>query len=331
MGAIHVPLRVKYEIIKKLRDAHSIRFLCHSADVSSSSYYAWKSRAPKRQEKQKEDERVVALIRTTCKKYLGKWGSKQVTMQISTPESPINHKRVARIMREHNLLSKRRRANPYKHIPKNGDDIEIAENLVNRQYAYTLLWPWRVFGTDLTFIRFNGGWAYLSVIKDFCTGEIIAHVLSLKPNTELVQKTLDIFALRVPLEDRLGGILHSDRGSVYTSKIRCNRTRELGLLVSMSRKGNCIDNAPTESFFGHMKDDLQNTNVMSFEDLRDAIDTYILEYNTVRKQWHRNKMTPVDYRNYLFGVDSRSLLFNVSTLRGAVQTHYCFRAVASWS
>jgi len=221
-------------------------------------------------------------------------------------------------MREHNLLSKRRRANPYKHIPKNGDDIEIAENLVNRQYAYTLLWPWRVFGTDLTFIRFNGGWAYLSVIKDFCTGEIIAHVLSLKPNTELVQKTLDIFALRVPLEDRLGGILHSDRGSVYTSKIRCNRTRELGLLVSMSRKGNCIDNAPTESFFGHMKDDLQNTNVMSFEDLRDAIDTYILEYNTVRKQWHRNKMTPVDYRNYLFGVDSRSLLFNVSTLRGAV-------------
>lgn len=305
MGTVRASSRVRYEIIEKLRSTHSVRILCDAATVSPSGYYAWKSRNPKRQEKKKEDERIVELIRSTCKKYLGKWGAKQITMQISTTEHAINHKRVARIMREHNLLSKRRRANPYKYIPKNSDDIEIAENVVNRQYAHEILWPWRVFGTDLTFIRFRGGWAYLSAIKDFCSGEVPAHVLSLKPDTELVQKTLDIFAVSVPLENRIGGILHSDRGSVYTSKAHCNKTRELGLLVSMSRKGNCIDNAPTESFFGHMKDDLPTTSTMSFEELRIAIDTYILEYNTVRKQWHRNKMSPVDYRDYMLGTGSR--------------------------
>jgi putative transposase len=226
-------------------------------------------------------------------------------MQISTKESPVNHKRVERVMREHGLLSKRRRANPYKHIPKDGGDVEIAENILDRRYTYTSLWPLRVFGTDITYLRIEGGqWAYLSVMKDFCTGEIVAHALSLRPDASLVQKTMDVFAIQVPLRDRLGGIMHSDRGSTYTSSMHCKQTRELGLLVSMSRKGNCIDNAPTESFFGHMKDELPSTSMMSFEELYRTIDEYMLDYNTVRKQWHRNKMSPVDFREHLLGTSS---------------------------
>ncbi len=116
-------------------------------------------------------------------------------------------------MRENALSSRRRGINPYKSIPKKTDDVEIAENILNRQYAYTTLWPLRVFGTDITYIRMEGGrWAYLSVIKDFCTGEIVAHAVSLRPDTQLVQRTLDIFAVQVPLAARLGGIMHSDRG-----------------------------------------------------------------------------------------------------------------------
>lgn len=245
---------------------------------------------------------LLELIRTTCKKYLGKWGSRQVTMQISTKEKPINHKRVERVMRENGILSKRRCTNPYKNGPKKSDDMEIAENIVNRQYSYATLWPLRVFGTDITYLRMEGGrWAYLSVIKDFCTGEIVAHKVSLHPDTELVLGTLDLFATQVSLADRLGGIMHSDRGSTYTSKAHCNKTRELGLLVSMSRKGNCIDNAPTESFFGHMKDELPNTGAMTYEELHATINDYILDHNTVRKQWHREKMSPVDYREHLLG------------------------------
>jgi transposase InsO family protein len=202
-------------------------------------------------------------------------------------------------MKEYGLSSKRRRANPYKNIPKESGEIEIAENIVDRQYAYSLLWPWRVFGTDITFIRIKIGWAHLSAIKDFCTGEIVAYAVSLRPNTDLVLKTLEIFSKQVPLADRLGGILHSDRGSTYTSKAYCNDTRKLGLNVSMSRKGNCIDNAPMESFFGHMKDELPPTSMLSYDELCEVIDTYIIEYNTVRKQWHREKMTPVDYREHL--------------------------------
>jgi transposase InsO family protein len=236
-------------------------------------------------------------------------------MQVSTKETPVNHKRVERIMRENGLSSKRRGTNPYKNIPKKSDDVEIANNILNRQYAYTTLWPLRVFGTDITYIRMEGGrWSYLSVIKDFCTGEIVAHAVSLRPDTELVLRTLDIFAVKVPLAARLGGIIHSDRGSTYTSKAHCNKTRELGLLVSMSRKGNCIDNAPTESFFGHLKDELPNTGTMAYEELHAIINDYILDHNTVRKQWHREKMSPVDYRKYLLGPELH-IPISVSCLR----------------
>lgn len=203
-------------------------------------------------------------------------------------------------MRGHGLLSKRRSINPYKNIPKESSEIEIAENIVNRKYAFDTLWPFRVFGTDITFIRIvDNKWAYLSAIKDFCTGEIVAHEISLKPNAELVLATLNIFDTNVPLEARLGGLMHSDRGSTYTGKVHCRRTRELGLNVSMSRSGNCIDNAPTESFFGHMKDELPNTRNMTYEELRKTIDGYMIDHNTVRKQWHREKMSPVDYRKHL--------------------------------
>lgn len=274
--------------------------LCSIAGVHKSGYYAWEKGALKRMKKQGEDDALAELIRTACGKYLGKWGSRQATMQVSRPEAPVNHKRVERIMREHGLLSKRRSVNPYKNIPKEGGEIEITENILSRKYAYNTLWPYRVFGTDITFIRIvDNKWAYLSAVKDFCTGEIVAHEISLNPNTELVLATLNIFAVKVPLEARLGGLMHSDRGSTYTGKAHCKRTRELGLNISMSRSGNCIDNAPTESFFGHMKDELPNTRNMGYEELRKTVDGYIIDHNTVRKQWHREKMSPVDYRKHL--------------------------------
>lgn len=221
-------------------------------------------------------------------------------MQITKPELPINHKRIERVMRMYGLLSKRRKKNPYKNIPKNGSEIEIAENILLRKYAYDILWPQRVFGTDITFVPMsNHKWAYLSVIKDFCTGEIVAHEISLHPNTGLVLATLEIFKKCVPIENCMGGIMHSDRGSTYTSKAYCNMTKQIGLNVSMSRSGNCIDNAPTESFFGHMKDELPNTRNMTYEEVRTTINDSVIEYNTVRKQWHREKMTPIEYRKHL--------------------------------
>lgn len=220
-------------------------------------------------------------------------------MQVSTLETPINHKRVVRVMREYGLLSKRRTVNPYKHIPKEGDKTEIAENVLSRKYAFNTLWPLRVFGTDITFIRITDRWTYLSAVKDFCTGEIVAYEVSRNPNSELVRATLKKFEMQVPLDARLGGIIHSDRGSTYKSGAYCDDTRKLGLNASMSRKGNCIDNAPMESFFGHMKDEIPDTRNMTYEELCKAIDEYMMDYNTVRKQWHREKMSPVAYRNHL--------------------------------
>jgi transposase InsO family protein len=284
-------------VIDVLRAKHPIGLLCRVAKISQSGYYAWLTAAPKRIRKDEEDCILAAAIRKSCGNKLGKKGYRQISMRFPG----TNHKRIARVMKKYNLQAKIRRANPYRHMPKNGTEHVVAPNLVNRTFAHALLWPHRVFGTDITYIPIKDGrgWAYLSTIKDLCTGMIVAHALSLHPDAELVSETLDCFSKTVPLAERLGGIIHSDQGCTYTTQSYQVRVRQFGLKMSMSRRGNCIDNASMETFFGHLKDELPETRSMYFWELRECINSHILYYNTGRKQWNRNKMTPVEYRDHL--------------------------------
>ena len=284
-------------MIHALRSKHSLVLLCLIAHVSPSGYHAWHKSEPKRKEREEQDRILADAIRKSCGKQLGKEGYRQVSMRFDD----INHKRIARVMQKFDMQAQIRRKDPYKHIPKDGGEHAIAPNILKRTFDHALLWPHRVFGTDITYIRVadGRGWAYLSTIKDLCSGEIVAHAVSMHPDTELVLATFDRFACAVTLEDRLGGIMHSDQGCTYTAQRYQERVRQLGLHVSMSRRGNCIDNASMESFFGHLKDDLPETRQMHFTELRECVDAHILQYNTERKQWGRNKMTPVQYRDHL--------------------------------
>ncbi len=286
-------------MIQRLSGTHSTAILCALAGVKLRTHYQWRKGATKREQRKADDDALEALIRIYSGNRLGILGYRSLTMKFKEKGHVVNHKRTLRVMRERGLLGHIRRAKSVGGMTAKGEEHTVVPNLVRRMFDPMLLWPYRVFGTDITYIPISDAtFAYLSIIKDFCTGEIVAYALSLHPDTELVLRTLDCFAQRVPLEDRLGGILHSDQGCTYTAKPYQVRTKNAGLNPSMSRRGNCIDNAPTESFFGHMKDELPKEKI-TYAALCAWIDKYMLYYNTERGQWSKEKMTPVGYRDHL--------------------------------
>ena len=205
----------------------------------------------------------------------------------------MNHKKIQRIMKKYGLLVKIRRRNPYKAIMKKTMEHRVFENKLQREFSQVI--PFKVFCTDITYLRFRGRFVYLSVIKDIASGEVVAWNLSMYLETTLVTETLK----NMKLESYDGIMIHSDQGFHYTNPVYIEIVKELRMIQSMSSKGKCIDNAPIESFFGHMKDELDYELCVSFEELRLAVGEYMRYYNEERKQWEKKKMTPVEYRNHL--------------------------------
>lgn len=205
----------------------------------------------------------------------------------------MNHKKIQRIMRKYDIIAKVRRKNPYKQIMKKRLEHRTFPNLLKRQFNQSL--PYKVFSTDITYIPFQSEFAFLSVVKDVASGEVVAWNTSLGLEMTLVADTVRDMNPKI-CENAM---IHSDQGFHYTHPGYIEIVRELKMIQSMSAKGSAIDNAPIESFFGHMKDELDYKSCVSFEELCSKIAEYMQYYNNERKQWTRNKMTPVEYRNYL--------------------------------
>ena len=159
--------------------------------------------------------------------------------------------------------------------------------------AFTQTTPYRFFCTDITYMFFNGRIAYLSIIKDIASGEVMAWHLSPHVTMELVLGTIN------QMKPCQSALIHSDQGFHYTNPEYIEKVKALDMIQSMSRKGNCIDNAPIESFFGHLKDEVDYKNCKTFEELHALTAEYIEYYNNGRQQWELKKMTPVNYRNHL--------------------------------
>ena len=204
----------------------------------------------------------------------------------------MNHKKIQRIMRKYDLVTKVRKRNPYKAIMQKRLEHRIFPNTLDRAFGQTV--PLTVFCTDITYIPFQSAFAYLSVVKDIASGEVVAWNLSRGLEEGLVLDTI-----RNMPRTREDAMIHSDQGFHYTNPSYIKIVRELKMAQSMSGKGNCIDNAPIESFFGHLKDELDYRACKTFEELLSKIDAYMTYYNCERKQWTRQKMTPVEYRNHL--------------------------------
>jgi len=289
-----------------------IKNLCFIAKVSSSSYYYWLKNKNNKAFKNKDD---VFLIKTIFENKKKKAGFRTIKMIINNDyKIKMNHKKIIRIMREYGLETITRKRNPYRNIMKKQQENRTFPNLLDRKFNPEL--PNKVYSTDITYLYYgstNKGRnvnkdknkknklkiAYLSSTKDLGSKEIVYYNISKKIDLNLaldgVKKTLS----KLSKEQREGLMIHSDQGVHYTHSLYSNLLKELNITQSMSRRGICIDNAPIESFFGHMKDEINLEECETFKELKVMIDNYIDFYNNKRYQWNLKKMTPVQYRNYL--------------------------------
>lgn len=210
----------------------------------------------------------------------------------------MNHKKIRRIKKEYGLNTKIRRKNPYKAMVKKTQEHLTCPNILDRKFDTSM--PYKVYSTDITYLFYGKGQkAYLSAVKDLASKEIIAHYLSRHIDMELVFHTLSKIIEITPISHLEYLILHSDQGFHYTHPIFRQKLKDLKIIQSMSRKGNCLDNAPIESFFGHFKDELNYSDCDTFEELEKKVNEYIYDYNNIRYQWNLKKMTPVQYRDHL--------------------------------
>lgn len=205
----------------------------------------------------------------------------------------MNHKKIQRIMKKYDLITKVRKRNPYKQIMKERMEHRVFPNLLQRKFKQAI--PYKIFCTDITYLPFKDKFAYLSVVKDIASGEAVAWNVSKNLDMDLVMETVK--KIRSNLIKNT--LIHSDQGLHYTNPNYIKIVKELNMNQSMSGKGNCIDNAPIESFFGHLKDEIDYQSCQTFEELYSNINNYMVYYNHQRKQWSKNKMAPIQYRNYL--------------------------------
>jgi len=273
--------------------------MCEVARVSRSGYYQW-LRKSKVKPKDYDD---YLLIKEVFDQGKRRYGWRTIQMKLHASGIRMNHKKISRIMNTYNLVTKIRKRNPYKEIMKKTREHRTFNNILARQFNQQQ--PNKVFCTDITYVPFSGNMAYLSAVKDIASREIVAWNLSRHLQMDLVFDTLKNLEANQNGSSLENALIHSDQGFHYTSPDFISRVKKLNLIQSMSRKGNCVDNAPMESFFGHFKDEVDYRSCITFEELKGLTAEYINHYNNGRRQWDLKKMTPVEYRKHLLNENSR--------------------------
>ena len=241
-------------------------------------------------EKVDKYEKEKAAIREIFDIHKNRLGYRRVTDQLSKRNLPLNHKTVLRLMRELGLFCRVRnkRYNSYR-----GDASNVAENVLNRNFKAHR--PNEKWVTDITEFRMYGQKIYLSPILDLFNGEIISYQVSNHPRFNQVLSMLDqAFDKTTDTQDL---ILHSDQGWQYRMKEYQDKLAGKGIKQSMSRKGNCYDNAVIENFFGHLKAELlYNQTFQSVDHFIEELHGYIEYYNFIRTKRKLGYLSPVEFR-----------------------------------
>lgn len=283
----------KYEIINTI-EKYPITKMCKIAKVSKSGYYKWLKNKDRISFEEILD---YTLVKNLFFKGKGIRGIRRIKMDLEDIHGKImNRKKISRIMNELNLKTKTRRQNPYKQRIKDNSEKFYCENLLQREFKNRL--PYKALGIDITYLKYNGRFAYLCVLLDVKTTEVISYALSQTMTKELALGTIEA-GLELIKENNYSTIIHSDRGSQFTSKDYKDLLLAQGLTQSMSAPASPRDNAVIESFFGHLKDEICLKGIKTFEQVVRIIDEYMYYYNNERRQWNKNRMTPIEYRKFL--------------------------------
>lgn len=283
-------------MIENKKNKLTLTYLLKLSGVSKSGYYGFTKQTDSKLYSEFKDEEDFELILEAYRFKGYNKGAKQLKMTLDNNFRVImNLKKIRRLMKKFGLFCPIRKANPYRRMAKAMKTSHVAPNKLERKFKNGN--PNQILLTDITYLTYDlNQRAYLSGIKDGVTNEIHSYKVSKSLDISFVEDSMNQLE-KITLEPN--ALINSDQGAHYTSHAFQRCVKELGIEQSMSRRGNCWDNAPMESFFGHMKDEINLINCKTFEEVEKAIDQYIDYYNNYRYQWNINRMTPKAYGDML--------------------------------
>ena len=293
----HYRFQLIHEELQQEDNLLSVGRLCDLACVSRSGYYRWVSAADSREKREEQDQKDFELILEAYRFRGRDKGARGIHMRLLHMGILMNIKKIRRLMKKYQLVCPIRKANPYRQMMRAIQTNHRADNIVNRNF--TQAGPRTILLTDITYIPWKEKFCYLSSVKDSVTRECLAYVLSKTMEEEFVLETIEQLMDRHGLSMNAKTLVHSDQGSHYTSVRFIDLLENKRLRQSMSRRGNCWDNAPKESFFGPMKDELKIHKDMCFEEILEEIDDWMDYYNNDRSQWSLAKLSPREFYEYL--------------------------------
>jgi putative transposase len=275
--------------MKELRLECSLDVMCRMFAVSRGGYYAWLKRKPgKRAE---EEPRLIAEIKAAHKRTRESYGAERLQDDLADHGITVGIHRIKRIKREQNIRCKQKRK--YKATTDSKHNLPVASNCLNQQFTASA--PNKIWVSDITYIPTAEGWLYLAGHKDLFNGEIVGYAMGERMTRNLVSQSL--FRAVAAKRPERGLLHHSDRGSQYCCAEYQSLLAQFGMIASMSRKGNCYDNAPMESFWGTLKNELIHhkrfaTRQEAIQEIREYIEIF---YNRQRKQKRLGYLSPAAF------------------------------------
>ena len=282
-------------MIRVLRLAYCVTLLCRVLEVTTSGYYAWVKRPLS--SRQREEERLELEIRAAHKRTRQTYGPERLQQDLSDNGVVVGVHRIKRIRRKLGLRCRQKRK--FKATTNSRHSLPVAANLLNQKFAASA--PNQIWLSDITCIPTGEGWLYLAGHKDLFTGEIVGYAMAERMTKNLViQSLLRALAAKRP---EAGLIHHSDRGSQYCALEYASLLDRCGIRASMSRKGNCYDNAPMESFWGVLKNEQVHhcryaTRREAIQDITEYIEIF---YNRQRKQARLRFLSPATFERSFYG------------------------------
>lgn len=280
---------MRFRFIQMEKATYPTRLLCRTLAVSSSGFYAWCRRGLSA--RAREDAALKVEIRAAHAASGKRYGSPRIHADLTADDQQISRKRVARLMREEGIEGQRKRR--FRVTTDSRHSHPVAANVLQRNFTASA--PNKVWVTDITYIWTREGWMYLAAILDLFSRRVVGWSMD-----SCIDRTLALDALSMALKTRRpeSGLLHhSDRGVQYASADYQNQLRERGIVCSMSRKGDCWDNAVAESFFSTLKAELvHRTDYVSHDHARASVFEYIeVFYNRQRRHSTLGYMSPAEY------------------------------------
>lgn len=280
---------MKYAWIRDQRQDYPLASLCRLLDVSTSGYADWLASGGPSQ--WLSDVQLLVLVRSTFAEFDGAYGAPRIYRELRAKKHPVSKERIRRLMKQAGLKARHKRR--YKVTTDSKHSLPVAPNLLNRQFAVEK--PDQVWTTDITYIPTQEGWLYLAVVMDLYTRAIIGWAMDSRMTRELTINALRMAWFRRHPE--AGVLHHSDRGSQYCSHDYQQLLRSYGMTASMSRKGNCWDNAPMESFFNSLKNErvFHRCYANRAEAKADLFDYIEVFYNRKRRHSSLNYESPATH------------------------------------